>query len=68
MLEAMEVYKRYDIGKEIVGIDDVLRKLREKYGFEVELANLTESQSVAVADGTEAVPPGETSTTSRCHI
>ena len=39
----MEVYKRYDIGKEIVGIDDVLRKLREKYGFEVELANLTES-------------------------
>lgn len=39
----MEAYKRYEVGKEIVGIDDVLRKLREKYGFEVELANLTES-------------------------
>ena len=64
----MEAYKRYDIGKEIVGIDDVLRKLREKYGFEVELANLSGPSFVAATDGTEAVPPGETSTTSRCHI
>ena len=68
VLEAMEAYKRYEVGKVIVGIDDVLRKLREKYEFEVELANLSGPSFVAATDGTEAVPPGETSTTSRCHI
>lgn len=37
MLDALEAYKCEEVGKGIIGIDDVLQKLREKYESEVEV-------------------------------